>query len=1189
MKKRRYIVISSIIILIIAAVVFALNNRRQEDEIIAAYQPLSQEDIVYEEGDLFVDSQILITAETDTAYSDIEKIAEKYDGKIVGYISISNDYQIEFPEGTTYSQLSEIIENEKTSEGIEQISLNYVYETDASTINYEEDPWIPDSDPDDDSGAEWSELQPEGANWWAEAVCLPSVWDLTIWDKPSNYTAVNIGIIDSYFDTTNKELEGVFDKVWFNPEDEDGKCSVPELYNSADKEEKNDLLHGTHVAGIIAAKAENGFGITGTASPISPKLYGYAEKGEAQAKADGPCHMSILSWKYAIALMLQEDVKVINISLGFDSMLYAASQGNEKALTDLKHFSDSMEQYLKKCIVQGYDFMIVKSAGNTAGYAWKKCEPAQDSPYGYKQTSGKSEPCDVKFDVLGAITDKSVKEHIIIVGATERSWKSLFGNVQYNIADFSNQGADVYAPGKKILSAIPDNGIEYENGTSMATPIVSGTAALMWSVNSDLSAGQIKDILVTSTKYGYTGQENEGVSNINAYYSVVAAKNAKENGDKQIKEEGCIVGAVYTVQKSEEEESDYFILKNVPISIYDQEENLVSELKTDKMGTFEEFLPEGVYILKIQTEGYTSYETEIELDSQSVEYLQIQLEKTYDWSVEPVIEADDIFYLKNTDAETYSYNELHKQFMSKYAVVKKNNKYGLVDMEGNFLAEPEYGEIRLQVNSYYVNGGSAAGSYYVKENGDIIPGTEPALGAGIVQEPTGFYYSNGLHYMLEEEEHLTTPVNTPTVPIPVKQAERVVSFSGNNSQLWAWWDDLKGSYGIYNRDKLISEFTYDECGSYSEGLLAVCKNGKWGYVDENGEYIISPTYDPSWTEYTPEDTFEISTEDMKTDYCYSASDGYIVLVKDDYWELRNVEGDIVIPSGTFEKICPVYEGKCWVKSDGKWGVIELNEPIKISGVNLEETIVGSWVQDSERIEYLPAAIVFGTDNTVTFGGNDAEFYNAPYYFENDIVHIHILEADEEVSFRISYEKDAENEKITLELTEADSDYIFDLIKSSVEGTYIKHTTEITTEDYQAIYGPILQKVCEEYSPNNIYYCYDIDKDGVKELIVQEGFDYSTYMFKIYTIKDEGSVYLGEFSGFHCELYRDESGGTEPYIIRSQGLNQNSVVSHISIEDGRVVEKIISNTTNEGYYSNPYNITYANVDVSLLLEAEWYER
>lgn len=119
MKKRRYIVISGIIILIIAAVVFALNNRRQEDEIIAAYQPFSQEDIVYEEGDLFVDSQILITAETDTAYSDIEKIAEKYDGKIVGYISISNDYQIEFPEGTTYSQLSEIIENEKASAGIE--------------------------------------------------------------------------------------------------------------------------------------------------------------------------------------------------------------------------------------------------------------------------------------------------------------------------------------------------------------------------------------------------------------------------------------------------------------------------------------------------------------------------------------------------------------------------------------------------------------------------------------------------------------------------------------------------------------------------------------------------------------------------------------------------------------------------------------------------------------------------------------------------------------------------------------------------------------------------------------------------------------------------------------------------------------------------------------------------------------
>ena len=39
--------------------------------------------------------------------------------------------------------------------------------------------------------------------------------------------------------------------------------------------------------------------------------------------------------------------------------------------------------------------------------------------------------------------------------------------------------------------------------------------------------------------------------------------------------------------------------------------------------------------------------------------------------------------------------------------------------------------------------------------------------------------------------------------------------------------------------------------------------------------------------------------------------------------MRNTSGKLVIASGVFEKICPVYDGKCWVKKDGKWGVIQL--------------------------------------------------------------------------------------------------------------------------------------------------------------------------------------------------------------------------------------------------------------------------
>ena len=131
-------------------------------------------------------------------------------------------------------------------------------------------------------------------------------------------------------------------------------------------------------------------------------------------------------------------------------------------------------------------------------------------------------------------------------------------------------------------------------------------------------------------------------------------------------------------------------------------------------------------------------------------------------------------------------------------------------------------------------------------------------------------------------------------------------------------------------------------------------------------------------------------------------------------------------------------------------------------------------------------------------------------------------------------------------------------------------------------------VCDTYSASNIYYCYDIDKNGIKELIVQEGTDYQSYVFKVYTIGNGESVYLGDISGYHCSFYRDESGGQEPYIIRSEGMNQYSRVSHIRIEDGSLVEEVVSETEHSGYYSNSYPLTEADVSFDALLEGEWYE-
>ena len=104
-------------------------------------------------------------------------------------------------------------------------------------------------------------------------------------------------------------------------------------------------------------------------------------------------------------------------------------------------------------------------------------------------------------------------------------------------------------------------------------------------------------------------------------------------------------------------------------------------------------------------------------------------------------------------------------------------------------------------------------------------------------------------------------------------------------------------YAVWKDNKAVTEFEYDECGSLESGLLAAKKDGKWGYIDESGKTVIPFEYDVSWKHYAS----PYPDTDMG-EYCYAATEGYVPLVKDGKWEMRNTENKIVIPSGTFEEI-----------------------------------------------------------------------------------------------------------------------------------------------------------------------------------------------------------------------------------------------------------------------------------------------
>lgn len=83
------------------------------------------------------------------------------------------------------------------------------------------------------------------------------------------------------------------------------------------------------------------------------------------------------------------------------------------------------------------------------------------------------------------------------------------------LADWSNYGAknvDLAAPGVSILSTRNGNSYMRLSGTSMATPYVSGVAAMLWSQRPDLSASEIRKILLSSVTTGnsFTGKMTTG-------------------------------------------------------------------------------------------------------------------------------------------------------------------------------------------------------------------------------------------------------------------------------------------------------------------------------------------------------------------------------------------------------------------------------------------------------------------------------------------------------------------------------------------------------------------------------------------------------------------------------------------------------------------------------------------------------
>ena len=206
-----------------------------------------------------------------------------------------------------------------------------------------------------------------------------------------------------------------------------------------------DARHGTHVSGIIAANRNNSLGVAGVANNVKIMAIRAVPEGDERDK----------DIANAIKYAVDNGARVVNMSFG-------------KSVSPQKQAVDEAVRYS-----QSKGVLLIHAAGN------------------------ENEDIDVSDNYPSKkFSDGKIADNWIEVGAT--SWMQPPSQV----AEFSNYGhktVDVFAPGVDLKSTVVGSKYEDLSGTSMAAPVVTGLAAMIFSYYPELDYKQVKKIILESS------------------------------------------------------------------------------------------------------------------------------------------------------------------------------------------------------------------------------------------------------------------------------------------------------------------------------------------------------------------------------------------------------------------------------------------------------------------------------------------------------------------------------------------------------------------------------------------------------------------------------------------------------------------------------------------------------------------
>ena len=271
------------------------------------------------------------------------------------------------------------------------------------------------------------------------------------YDAKSGKRQVIVALIDTGVDITHPELSG---SIWTNTGeipgdgiDNDGNGYIDDVYgwnfydNNAQVFTGTDDNHGTHSAGTIAA-ARNGVGTVGICDPAYVKIMVIKTLGTSSGV--GTVSNVVKAIRYAQA----NGASICNLSFG--TMKY----------------SEELYQAIKD---SGMLFIVAAGNGDASGN-------------GYSIDEQPMYPASFELDNIISVAN------LRFDGQLDRA------------SNYGVRSVDLAAPGNYILSTITGNDYAYMSGTSMAAPMVTGTAAMLYSCDASLSLMDVRNRILQSAR-----------------------------------------------------------------------------------------------------------------------------------------------------------------------------------------------------------------------------------------------------------------------------------------------------------------------------------------------------------------------------------------------------------------------------------------------------------------------------------------------------------------------------------------------------------------------------------------------------------------------------------------------------------------------------------------------------------------